>query len=409
MSEHEEERPPPSKKPKTIREQCQRDLVEFKELFSTEMDTKFARLEQLILGRPAGNQPDFTPQSTSAPPQPQTTNGHQSSTQLITAPNQSNETVGTISSANLTHDSTSVIETRSRSAAAAIPASTSNVPPLKLTSDVPSLTPNVNINNPATWMLPRAVNNPVPTATAGNFPLSSHEFEYDQDLESRVNHILAATAHQFSANNGKPGIFPHRFVSRGPDRRRPAFNTLSLSEYVWGITRIIRDAKVPSDIKPLLYNHIEDIMEDACQFEWASAVRPWSEEIFTRVAEDRLTWDNRPEIQLLRMSMARNPAAKIVIAPENTPCQQQYYNQQPRQPFANNPNANANDIMKGGPPCEMYNSQQGCTLQSGHFIRGKRMIHVCRYCLFNTSAAHPHPETACRNRVRSAPATQPHF
>lgn len=161
---------------------------------------------------------------------------------------------------------------------------------------------------------------------------------------------------------------------------------------------------MPSDIKPLLYNHIEDIMEDSSQFEWVSAVRPWSEEIFTRVAEDRLTWDNRPEIQLLRMSIARNPAAKLAPPSDPTPRQNSQFNSQARQPYV--PNNNVNDIMKGGPPCEMFNSQQGCNLQSGHFIRGKRMIHVCRYCLLHTSAAHPHSETACRNKVRS---NQSHF
>lgn len=406
MSDNNEILPPAKKKNKTIRQQCQEDLFQFKELFSKEMDDKFSRIENLILAgsssstRPASSPPHQRPTPPSTSDHSFLPNQDPPQTSMTT-----NKTVGTANSTNIIHDSGAATETIRNPAVTARPASTSNVPPLDNTSNVAALTHNVNNNNPATWMLPRAINNPVPPPMAPHLPTSVNDFEYDQDLESRVNHILAATAHQLSANNGKPGIFPHRFVSRGPDRRRPAFNTLSLSEHVWGITRIIRDPKVPADLKPFMYNHIEDIMEDASQFEWASAVRPWSEEIFTRVSEDRLTWDNRPEIQLLRMSMARNPAAKILPSGDPIPRPPgQQVSTNPRQTYGQN--SNNNDIMKGGPPCEMYNSQQGCSLQSGHFIRGKRMIHVCRYCLINTSASHPHPETACRNKLRSG---QPHF
>lgn len=396
-------KPSPKKKPKTIRQQCQMDLEDFKTQMSEEMNNRFGRLEELLAGRqpPA---PAQLPNVQSIPQDQLRHDQHQNLDQTNQPPLQEPlATASTSVSDNVSLYPATVVNAQPRTLITAPPL---NAHAKDVTQDVASLTlnRNVNNNNPSTaWVLSQAINNPVPAPAIGSTtarPTSAGEFQYDDDMEARVNHILAATAHQFSAANGKPGFFPHKVVSRGPDRRRPAFNTLSLSEHVWGITRLIRDTKVPSNIKPFLYNHIEDIMEDSCQFDWASAIRPWSEEIFTRVAEERLTWDNRPEIQLLRMSIARNPAAKIGIVNDNPTKTNSGFDNNSRTRQA--PSATF-EYTKGGPPCDNYNSPTGCNLQSGHIIRGRRMIHVCKYCLYYTSAAHQHPETQCRNKVKFPP------
>lgn len=61
-----------------------------------------------------------------------------------------------------------------------------------------------------------------------------------------------------------------------------------------------------------------------------------------------------------------------------------------------------NDLLRGGPPCKDFNSAQGCTMQLGHSLHGKKQIHVCSYCLLNTAAAHPHSEANCRTKQRHA-------
>lgn len=233
--------------------------------------------------------------------------------------------------------------------------------------------------------------------------MSANAISYDHNMEAKVNQILASTAHHLASGPGKAGLFPHRFVSRGRDRKRPGFNMLSLSEHVWGIFMIMKDCKPPCNIKPFLYKHIHDIIEDTCSFDWATAVRPWSEEVFSQVAENRIRWSDKAAIQMLRMSMSRCSTAKIDPANEavskinhgsDNKQPSGYDHGQKSRPY----HQNSGEILRGGPPCEMYNSAQGCSLQSGHVLKGKRMIHVCRYCLFNTSAPNQHPEIYCRNK-----------
>lgn len=168
---------------------------------------------------------------------------------------------------------------------------------------------------------------------------------------------------------------------------------------------IIQEKKVPNDIKPCLYKHIQNIIEDTCTFDWPTAVRPWSEEIFSQVDEGRLSWHDTPTIQMLRMSMSRAAVAKIdqSSSARQVPPQDSRNNRQQDRGFKQNQVQGQVDILKGGPPCEQYNSAQGCSLNSGHFIKGQRMIHVCRYCLYNTSASHQHSEANCRNKGRFGP------
>lgn len=174
---------------------------------------------------------------------------------------------------------------------------------------------------------------------------------------------------------------------------------------------IMRDKKLSDDLKPLLYKHIQDIVEDTCAFDWPTAVWPWSEEVFSQVDEGRLSWTDTLNIQMLRMSMSRTSTAKLDFsAPLQT---KQGIGSEPKsstQGFQRNSatgykqaQPSSTEILKGGPPCEYYNSHQGCNHQFGHFVKGQSMIHVCRYCLFHTSAPHQHSEVHCRNKGRQAP------
>lgn len=209
-------------------------------------------------------------------------------------------------------------------------------------------------------------------------------------------------AHQLAAVPGKLSLFPNKYVSRGPDRTQPAFNTLSLSEHIWGIFMIIREKRVPADIKPKLYKHIQDIIEDLCSFDWATAIRPWSEEIFSQVDQGRIQWSDTATIQMLRMSISRTATAKIDHSANTVPKNTQAYDRVDNK-FRQPGQISSADVFKGGPPCKLYNSPQGCSLPSGHIVKGQRLIHVCKHCLLYTSAAHQHSEVQCRNKTKNGP------
>lgn len=164
-------------------------------------------------------------------------------------------------------------------------------------------------------------------------------------------------------------------------------NSLSISDHCWAIFRIIKDDSVPSEIKPYLVTHIDQVLEDTRNYSWAGAVRPWSNEVFSQVAEGRLSngWASTHEIQLLRISISQASMARITTLSDTAKATRQSQ----QQPYNNN-----NDQLRGGPPCMNFNSAKGCPLQSGHISNGQKLLHICTFCLINSAAARPHSEVS---------------
>lgn len=157
---------------------------------------------------------------------------------------------------------------------------------------------------------------------------------------------------------------------------------------------MIKDELLPPQDRPYIIQHLEEINQDAIDYDWATAVCCWSEEVFTLVAENRLIggWANTSQVQMLRISMS-----KLITARRED-------KDHPRDYFGRNKapqTVTSTEVFKGGPPCPHYNSQLGCPLQSGHSgPNSRRYVHVCAYCLTQSAAANHHSETVCRNKAR---------
>lgn len=256
---------------------------------------------------------------------------------------------------------------------------------------------DVNNANPwKAWLQKSSLPPQLATATGG-----ADTDQIEEDLTSQhVRNILASTAHQLTSGNAKPGIYPHKLVFRGPEKKRIPLNNVSLAEHLWGILCIVKDPKVDPRIKPCLLAHLEDVIEDACDFQWP-AVRRWSEETFSLIAENRIPngWYAVNRIQLLRVSMSRIDNAKLTFDVD-FPAQSK---QQSHNPSAQSKQQSFNqqtDGLRGGPPCQAFNSQAGCNQQSGHMIGGRRMLHICSYCLMQCSTGYQHSEASCRNKLK---------
>lgn len=248
-----------------------------------------------------------------------------------------------------------------------------------------------NVNKTwSAWMIDNVTLNP-PRDSAGVLPLSTKEVVINGDLETKVHDILNNTATRLAKGNAKTGQFPFQYVQRGPEKRIATMNTLSLHEHIWGIICMIKDPQVPSAYKPALFDHIEQICDDCRDYNWPSAVRRWPEEVFSLVSQNRLEkgWLDKHEIQMLRLSMSRDSTARTSQHKDLYPRVRQ-----------GSVNPIPMDGLKGGPPCPDFNSPRGCNLTHGHVAHGKKMLHICSFCLMNSAATFPHPETMCRNKVR---------
>lgn len=223
---------------------------------------------------------------------------------------------------------------------------------------------------------------------------------YDPAIDEQVRHVLEATPHHFKGNT--PHDFPYNYVTRGPEKRKLSFNTVTLAEHIYGMFCMIDDHRVDPDIKPDIIEHMKEVAEDACEFEWPGYVRRWSEEVFNRVAERRLPkgWGSVTKIQNLRTGMSRVDSARLSFTRDQRDHRDHRDHRDQPVPRRQPSSTHQNDPLRGGPPCHDFNSAQGCSLQSGHSIHGKKQVHVCSYCLVNTAAAHPHSEANCRTKQR---------
>lgn len=244
------------------------------------------------------------------------------------------------------------------------------------------------------WLL-AATAPPPPFPGSHHLPMSANDFSHNEQLEEKVSHIIETTANTLARGNVRPGSFPFKYVRRGPDQTKATINSLTPIEHLWAIFRMINDEAVQPDIKPYLLQHIQEILEDARLYYWATAVRLWSEEVFGLIAEGRLPqgWRSTEDIKMLRVTMSRASTARLPLNRDQIG-KEQFPKGRQQSGYV------IPDSQKGGSPCINFNGPQGCSQQSGHFINGRKVLHICAFCLWNTAVPHPHSEHYCRNKQR---------
>lgn len=177
-------------------------------------------------------------------------------------------------------------------------------------NDMATSIPDVNKQDDrAVWLLNSAA--ALPSATTR--PVCIAELLNDPVRQMQACSIVDNTPSLLFKGTNKVKQYPFEYVRRGDDKRPTAMNSLSLPEHLWGIFAMIHDPATANNIKPALLRHVEEIVEDCRDYEWSTAVRRWSEECFSLVAENRLPqgWLTAGRIQLLRVSISRVSTAKI--------------------------------------------------------------------------------------------------
>ena len=134
---------------------------------------------------------------------------------------------------------------------------------------------------------------------------------FDQALDPLINQQvrgLLGGARGINGLKGRPS-HPHEYVFRGPARNKTTLVSLDLAEYLFGLQRMIRDPRTPDADKIALATHINQLIEDAREYQW-SQVREWSETVFSKILEEGLTWADERRIVSLRDTIAHVPAGR---------------------------------------------------------------------------------------------------
>ena len=250
-------------------------------------------------------------------------------------------------------------------------------------------------------------------------------------VTAQVQSILQSTSQQISSLKGRP-THAHDYILRGPTRVKTSLACLEPAEYLFGLTRLMKDRRTPVEEKPKIVKHLNEVIADAAVYKWEQ-VRDWSEEVLSSISDDTFTWMDDGSIHDLRGEVSHvrtgrlypsQAAAEASIrlkdratpkpapsAAQGAPAQHQshYPNQQQRhqpqnltrRPLPSRSSAGRSDI-----PCTAFNSKYGCSKQDGHVEGGIKHGHHCDWCRANLNKLHFHnfPDCLCRGPNDRQPA-----
>lgn len=74
----------------------------------------------------------------------------------------------------------------------------------------------------------------------------------EPELRAQVQQIIKNTAHTHSAGTSRPGSYPFKYVTTGPEKHKVAITSVTLSEHLLGILRMVKDPKIDPMVKPWL-------------------------------------------------------------------------------------------------------------------------------------------------------------
>lgn len=202
----------------------------------------------------------------------------------------------------------------------------------------------------------------------------------DDDLQRRVSQLLCQNLNPVAHSNAGKRFFAYAHVVRGRKKVKTGLGELTLAEYNFGLIQVMKGHD--GQIRKSIGQHIEDLNEDAINYAWQD-VRAWSEEVCTRIHENRLNWLDETRIEYLRLKMSQVFRGRG--------------NDQDRQDgdgYRMDP-----DIAQGkpGPPCRQFNFGN-CQSPDDHLVNGYRHLHICSFCIYNKCVFLKHPERECKGK-----------
>ena len=181
---------------------------------------------------------------------------------------------------------------------------------------------------------------------------------------------------------------------------------------------MLKDPRVSASDKPAIAIHLNQMIADAKDYKWPQ-VREWSENVFSAIHEEDLSWADERQIASMRDTIAHvragrryataeaaNLALTALPAPAPQPLLLSQHQVAPHHQSVQQllPSATGNKYKPRVPksainrtdhPCESYNSPAGCTKVDGHTEAGVQYGHHCTWCRQNLAVIHLHSYLAC--------------
>ena len=163
--------------------------------------------------------------------------------------------------------------------------------------------------------------------------------------------------------------WPHHGVYKGQACKPAMFDTLSISEFVFGYLGHATKCNLPSATQATMLSHLRELMHDASAYHWEGVCNHHGI-LLGMMEQNELTWADRPLIQELCLQYAWQPS------PAHTATRAQAQNARHS-------------------PCSAY--QSGTCSHNGDqgSDHGSQVSHICAWCFRVQHKACQHPESGC--------------
>ena len=176
--------------------------------------------------------------------------------------------------------------------------------------------------------------------------------------------------------------WPHEYVLSGLNKERVSYDQLSVTQWVAGFARTMRDESDP-EIRQYMLDYMISLMDDANDFSWISAKASHAVLLCRMEQGEIKSYSDVLAIDRIRRANAqKHVATSVATSPQNSGLPRKF--------------GKTTKSM----PCTYFN--QGTYLQKkSHETRGVLYKHICASCFASAGKTFPHAELECKNKHKS--------
>ena len=173
--------------------------------------------------------------------------------------------------------------------------------------------------------------------------------------------------------------WPHEYVLSGLNKERVSYDQLSVTQWVAGFGRTMREESDP-ETRQYMLDYMISLMDDANDFSWISAKASHAVLLCHMEQGEVKSYSDVLAIDRIRRANAQKHVANsAAISPQN--------------PVFSKKFAKTTRSM----PCTYFN-QGTCLQKKSHETRGVLYKHICASCFASAGKTCPHAEIECKNK-----------
>ena len=176
--------------------------------------------------------------------------------------------------------------------------------------------------------------------------------------------------------------WPHEYILSGLSKERVTYDQLSVTQWVAGFGRTMRDESDP-EIRKHMLDYMISLMDDANDFSWISAKASHAVLLCRMEQGEVASYADISAIDRIRRANAQKHVPHSQVSPQKF-----------------NNGKKFTKITKTM-PCTYFN-QGTCLQKKSHETRGVLYKHICASCFASAGKTFPHSEVECKNKQKGS-------